>query len=106
MFGYIFIAIILQTIIISLMCIISTYLSLCNQDYEWWWKSFVVGASGSIFLAIQNIGKFYNRFDTSDLYSNAIFALYLTVFMIFYIFITGYIGVLSSYKFINLLYRT
>ena len=88
------------------MCSISTYLQLCNQDYQWWWRSFIVGASGSLYCGLWTIGKFINRFDTSDIYSNAIFALYLSVFMVFYIFTTGYIGVFASYKFINALYKT
>ena len=65
MFGFLLLALVCQTIIVSLLSIISTYIQLCSQDYEWWWKSFIIGASGSIFLAIELFFMTIRRMDLS-----------------------------------------
>ena len=51
MFAWLFLAMITQIAIISLLSIICTYMQLCNQNYQWWWKSFIIGASGSFYIA-------------------------------------------------------
>jgi len=52
MFGFLLLNFLLQAIIISLLSILQTYMQLCHQNYEWWWRSFAVGSSGSIFMAV------------------------------------------------------
>ena len=53
MFGFLLLSILSQAIIISLLSIISTYMQLCSQNYHWWWRSFVIGASGSLYIALE-----------------------------------------------------
>ena len=53
MFGFLLLAFLTQIIIISLLSCITTYLQLNNQDYQWWWKSFIIGASGSLYIALE-----------------------------------------------------
>ena len=55
MFGFLLINFILQLVIISLLAILQTYMQLCYQHYEWWWRSFTVGASGAVFMAAYSL---------------------------------------------------
>ena len=104
MFGYLFLGLIMLVVVIALLSCISTYMSLCNQDYDWWWKSFIIGASSSIYVAIYGIIYILKMFRPEDWASDAAFLLYFYIFVGCYIVATGYIGVWSSYKFVSALY--
>ena len=104
MFGFLLVALVCQTIIVSLLSIISTYMQLCSQDYAWWWKSFTIGASGSIFLGLELFFMTIRRMDLSQWASDAIILINSAMFLGCYMCATGYIGVAASYKFISILY--
>ena len=105
-FGNLLMAMILQIIVISLLSCISTYVQLCSQNYNWWWRSFIIGASGSIFIAYYTVSLWKKWHYKNDTYANVISALYFTVFVASYICATGYIGVFASYRFVKSLYNT
>ena len=106
MFGYLFVAMILQCVIISLLSCITTYMQLCNQDYNWWWKSFVLGASGSLYIFFFTAGLMLQKIKMFKFNEFATGIIYLTIFIGCYVCTTGFMGVASSYKFIKILYAT
>ena len=105
MFGYLFADMIMLIIVISLSSCLATYMQLCNQDYEWWWKSFIIGASSSVFVGIYGLFYLLSVFDLKDLSNDIAMFIYFYIFMGLYIVATGYIGVWASYKFVSNLYR-
>ena len=105
MFGYLSLALITQAIIISLSSIISTYMQLCHQNYHWWWRSFVIGATGSLYIALEIAYQKRLRMFNADWASNGIIMTNATIFLGCYICAAGAIGVCSSYYFVSNLYK-
>lgn len=105
MFGFLAITMIMQFIVISLLSIISCYMSLCNQDYDWWWRSFIIGASGSCYIALYAIYYIAINFRLTEWASDAAFIIYLYIFMGCYGCMTGTVGVMASYNFISRIYK-
>ena len=52
MFGFLLLNLVMHAVIISLLSIISTYKQLSSGDHCWWWRSFLVGASSTIYISI------------------------------------------------------
>ena len=48
MFGFLLLNVLMLVVVISLLSVLQTYMQLCQQNYEWWWRSFYVGASGGM----------------------------------------------------------
>ena len=92
MFGFLLINFLLLIVIIALLSIISTYTQLCNQNYEWWWRSFVVGGSGGIYLAIYAVIYAFTTLKLSDVASDVGFIVYSYIFICLYICAAGFVS--------------
>ena len=105
MFRYLFFSLLMLVVVISLLSCIATYMSLCNQDYRWWWRSFVIGASSSIYIGLYGVLYLAALFRPDDWTSDIAFFIYFYIFLGCYICATGYLGVWSSYKFVSTIYK-
>ena len=106
MFGFLLFNILLQILTISLLAILQTYLQLCYQHYEWWWRSFVTGASGAVFMAIYSVFFLLTKMKISDFVSDASFLVYVAVFIVCYGAAAGAIAVNASYYFVAKIYSS
>ena len=55
MFGFLLLNFVLQVVIIALLACLQTYMQLSYQNHEWPWRSFVVGGSGGLYMALYSI---------------------------------------------------
>jgi len=55
MFGYLVINMALLILIVSLISVIVTYLQLNRLNADWWWRSFLIGASGALYMGAYSI---------------------------------------------------
>ena len=104
MFGFLLINFFLQVMIISLLSVIQTYMQLCYQNYEWWWRSFWVGASCAIYICIYALYYLSTQMSLSDIASDVGFLIYIYVFLGCYVFAAGAISVQASYIFVSRIY--
>ena len=49
-FGFLFVVLVLLVIVCAEVFMVLTYMHLCVEDWQWWWKSFF--ASGSVALYV------------------------------------------------------
>mmetsp|Transcript_10423 Transcript_10423/g.7327 ORF Transcript_10423/g.7327 Transcript_10423/m.7327 type:complete len:237 (+) Transcript_10423:1053-1763(+) len=54
-FWTIYISATLFLVAVVQVAVIVNYLTLCYEDYNWWWKSFIVGASPSIYFLLASL---------------------------------------------------
>ena len=105
MFIILFISIAMMGVTIASLSIVVTYKSLCLQNYDWWWNSFCLGASGGLYMLIYS---FYYLFLYEDYtFASGDFLYFLTMTMISscFAFMCGSISVLSSYLFVERIYN-
>ncbi len=104
MFGFLLLNFILQVIIIGLLSVLQTYMQLCYQNYEWWWRSFIVGASGAMYMAGYSILYLVTRGSIGDFSNDVCFLLYCCLFIGCYGLSAGAISVQASNMFVSRIY--
>merc|ERR1719507_1681215 len=101
MFFILLISLIMMGVTISALSIVVTYKSLCHQNYDWWWNSFCLGASGGVWMWIYSFFYLFIYEDYSFLSGDFIFFLTMTMISSCFGFMCGSISVLSSYLFVE-----
>ena len=104
MFGFLLLSFLLMAIVIGLLAIVQIYMQLSYGNYEWWWRTFAVGASGGLYLAI--FGVFYWAFhmDIVVIGFDMIYLVYLYMFVILFSMMGGSIACMSGYLFLEGIY--
>jgi transmembrane 9 superfamily member 2/4 len=77
---------------------------LCYQNYEWWWRSFAVGASGALFMAGYALIYLFTRGSIGDFANDVCFLLYIALFIGCYGLAAGAISVQASNMFVSKIY--
>ena len=100
---FLWISFLLFIIIVGEMAVLVVYFNLCYGDYNWWWKSFIVGGSPVIYFILYTIIYFFylriTRFSAMVVYFG-IMILLSSIAM----FMSGTVSVLFSMGFINRIY--
>ena len=100
---FLWISFLLFIIVVGEMTVVVVYFNLCYGDYNWWWKSFIVGASPVIYFIIYTIIYFfYLRISTLS----AMFVYFgiMAFISAMAMFICGTVSLFFSLGFINKIY--
>lgn len=99
-FGFCFVVGALTVIITIEVAIVTTYVQLCAEDYQWWWRSFFRGGSLAIYMAIYAVGFLVN---TLHLLSGSLSVLLYLSYMVLILWAVylamGTVGFASSFLF-------
>ena len=101
--AFLWISFLLFIIVVGEMTVIVVYFNLCYGDYNWWWKSFIIGSSPVIYFVIYSIIYFlYLRITTLS----AMFVYFGMMGLIsaMAMFVCGTVSVFFSMGFINRIY--
>ena len=100
---YLLLSIIILIVISSLIGILFTYLNLCKGDYRWWWKSFLISASPSIYIVIFSIFYIF-KLKFKQIATIFIYINFMTLFSIIIALICGSSGLCLTFLFLNKIY--
>lgn len=106
-FGFLFIVLILLTVVCAEVSLVLTYMHLCVEDWRWWWKSFFASGSVAIYIFLYAIN--YLVFDLKNLNGPVSITLYLgysLVMVLAIMLVTGTVGFLSSFWFVHYLFSS
>ncbi|MCL7042901.1 hypothetical protein MKW94_022060 [Papaver nudicaule] len=106
-FGFLLVVFVLLVIVCAEVSVVLTYMHLCVEDWQWWWKAFY--ASGSVALYVFMYSINYLIFDLRSLSGPVSAMLYLGYSLIMAIAImlsTGTIGFLISFYFVHYLFSS
>lgn len=105
MFAILLVSLILMTVTIASLSVMVTYQLLRHQNYDWWWSSFSLGASGGLYMMLYSVYYMVRYEDMSFLSSDFIYFLTMTLVSACFAAMCGAIAVLSSYLFVERIYR-
>jgi len=80
-FGFLLLVFVILLLTCAEMTVVLTYFQLCNEDYHWWWRSFLSAGSTGLYVLLYS-GVYFFRTVQPNL-----FATYLLYF--------GYMGIIS-----------
>lgn len=104
MFGFLFIVFLILIVTCAEISIVLCYFQLCNEDYRWWWRSYLSSGSSSVYLFIYSISYFFTRLEMTKPVSGILYFAYMAIVSGAYFMLTGTIGFLASYWFVNKIY--
>ncbi|XP_057500951.1 transmembrane 9 superfamily member 11-like [Actinidia eriantha] len=103
-FGFLFIVLILLVVVCAEVSLVLTYMHLCFEDWNWWWKSFFASGSTAIYIFLYSVN--YLVSDLKSLSGPVSATLYLGYSLLMALAImlaTGTVGFLSSFWFVHYL---
>lgn len=106
-FGFLLVVLLLLVIVCAEVSVVLTYMHLCVEDWQWWWKAFYASGSVALYVFLYSIN--YLVFDLQSLSGPVSATLYLGYSLIMAIAImlsTGTIGFLTSFYFIHYLFSS
>ena len=97
------ISILLFIIVMGEMSILVVYYNLCYGDYNWWWKSFIIGASPVIYFVIYSIFYFF-YLKISTIAAMVVYFGMMAMISAMVILICGSVSVFFCLGFLNKIY--
>lgn len=84
--------------------VVATYLLLCSEDYRWWWYSFAIGGSSSLWIYTYLVYCYFTNLHIVGFVSSMLFFIYSFLVCGLYALLTGTIGFISAYGFVTRIY--
>ena len=100
---YLWIVLFLFIIVVGEMTVIVVYFNLCYGDYNWWWKSFIIGSSPVIYFILYSIFYFF-YLKITRLSAMVVYFGIMGMISAMVIFICGTVSVFFSMGFLNRIY--
>ena len=100
---FIWISFLLFVIVVGEMAILFVFLNICRGDYNWTWKSFIMGSSPVIYIVIYSV--FYSMYlRISRLSSIIVYYGMMGLISAIVMFVCGTIAVFFNFTFLKLIY--
>ncbi|KAD5318147.1 hypothetical protein E3N88_18093 [Mikania micrantha] len=106
-FGFLLVVLLLLVIVCAEVSVVLTYMHLCVEDWQWWWKAFYASGSVSLYVFLYSIN--YLVFELQSLSGPISAILYLGYSLIIAVAImlsTGTIGFVTSFYFVHYLFSS
>ena len=103
-FGFLALVMLILLITCAEISIVLCYFQLCNEDYHWWWRSFLTAGSSGLYLFGYSIMYFFTQLEIVGFVPTLIYFTYMLVFATLFFLITGTIGFYSCYHFVWVIY--
>jgi len=99
MFGFLFLIVLILIVACAEVSIVQTYLQLCAENYQWWWRSFAVSASSGIYLYLFSVYYFAAKLRMTRASSIVVYYSCMMLASVSFSLMTGAIGFIASFKF-------
>ena len=103
MAAFIWISFLLFVIVVGEMAILFVFLNLCRGDYNWAWKSFIMGSSPVIYIIIYSVFYFF-YLRITRLSSMIVYFGMMGLISSIVMFVCGTIAVFFNFAFLKLIY--
>lgn len=103
-FGFLFLVLLILVITVAQVTISVIYFQLCSENYEWYWNSFLISGSASVYLFLYSFVYFYMKLDISSVVSAILYFGYMAMISVTFFFLIGTVGYFSCFYFIKKIY--
>eukprot|EP00002_Diphylleia_rotans_P009050 TRINITY_DN1906_c0_g1_i5.p1 TRINITY_DN1906_c0_g1~~TRINITY_DN1906_c0_g1_i5.p1 ORF type:complete len:287 (+),score=53.98 TRINITY_DN1906_c0_g1_i5:366-1226(+) len=105
-FGILFVVLCILLITSGEIAIVLCYFQLCNENYHWWWRSFLVSASSGIYIFLYCIFYFVTKLQIHSFVSALLFFSYSLIMCLLFFVLTGTVGYFSCLWFVRKIYSS
>jgi len=104
LFGILFMAFIMLTIVTSFITIALLYFQLAREDHHWWWSSFSNGGATGLFVLAYSFYYFWHRSNMNGVLQLSFYFGYMSMASFAFFLMLGFVGFYSSFEFVNYIY--
>jgi transmembrane 9 superfamily protein 2/4 len=103
-FGFLTVVSVILILTIAEVTIVTIYIKLCSEDYNWWWHSFAIGGGSSIWVWCYCVWYYFTKLHIQGFVSGLLFFSYSFIACVVYGLLTGTVGFLTAYTFVRRIY--
>ncbi|KAJ4365488.1 hypothetical protein N0V95_000423 [Ascochyta clinopodiicola] len=103
-FGFTGVISVLLAVTVVEVTLVATYFLLCSENYHWWWHSFAIGGSSSIWVYGYLVYCYFAKLHITGFLSSVLFFTYSFLACAVYALLTGTVGFLAAYTFVRNIY--
>merc|ERR1712113_125867 len=104
LFGFLALVLLILIVTCAEISIALTYFQLTNEDYNWWWRSFLSSSASAFYVFLYSILYFSSRLQIEKVVSTLLYFGYMLIISIIFFLLTGSIGCLASFAFVRAIY--
>lgn len=105
-FGFLLLVFAILVVTCAEITIVLTYFQLCNEDYNWWWRSFFSSGSTGLYVLLYS-GIYFTRTVQPNLFATYLLYFgYMGIVSLGVFLLTGSIGFGASLWFTRLIYNS
>ncbi|KAK7206046.1 putative multispanning membrane protein [Myxozyma melibiosi] len=104
MYSFLGLTYVIEMVTVVEISIVTTYVQLCAEDYNWWWRSFFVGSGAGVWIFLYSVWYYFARLTVSGFVSGLLFFSYSLIACAVYGLCTGTVAFLGSYWFVSRIY--
>ncbi|KAF9692135.1 hypothetical protein EKO04_010096 [Ascochyta lentis] len=103
-FGFTGVVSVLLAVTVIEVTLVATYFLLCSENYHWWWHSFAIGGSSSVWVYGYLVYCYFTKLHIAGFVSSVLFFAYSFIACAVYALLTGTVGFLAAYIFVRNIY--
>lgn len=103
-FGFAMLVLIILIVTCAEITIVMTYFQLCNEDYRWWWRSFLTSGSSALYLFAYSILYYTTKLNFTRYEAVVQYFAYQAAVSITFFLLTGTIGFFACLLFVRTIY--
>ncbi|KAK7704586.1 hypothetical protein SLS64_008350 [Diaporthe eres] len=103
-FGFLSVVSLILIVTVAETTVVTVYVQLCSENYNWWWQSFLVGGASSVWVFVYCIWYYFYKLHITGFVSSMLFFTYSFMACLVYGLLTGTVGFLSAYAFVRRIY--
>jgi transmembrane 9 superfamily protein 2/4 len=96
----------LMLVVSAQITVVLVFLQLCAEDYLWWWQSFILGASSSLYMFIYGAFYYMQKSAIEGVVGGTIFLSHLFMACALVGLCTGTLSFISTYIIIRRIYSS
>ncbi|KAF7257432.1 hypothetical protein EG68_04472 [Paragonimus skrjabini miyazakii] len=104
LFGFLFAVFIILIICCAQVAIVITYFQLCNEDYRWWWRTFITSGGPAIYLLVYSVFYYWTKLNITQFVPTVVYFGYTSLMVITFWILTGTIGFAATFNFLRYIY--
>jgi len=103
-FGFLFIVLIILVATCAEITIVMCYFQLCNEDYRWWWRSYLSAGSSGGYLFLYSMWYFFSKLSIEGIVPSVLYFSYMGMISVTFFILTGSIGFFACLWFVRRIY--
>ena len=106
LYGVLFLAFGLLTVVTSFIVIALTYFQLASEDYRWWWRSFLSGGMVGVFIYAYCFFYYFNHSGMTGFLQTSFYFGYMANVAFAFFLMMGTVGFYSAWYFVRYIYSS